>query len=177
MFSKLVKHDNQMHGDEGDYGDFYGDGDGDGDGDGVSDDDWNGKLHNRLSAFFHQTALPSTSLLMDHTAVGQLFYDDDGGDEVDDDDDDNLMMDSTAVSQLLNQFPVIIMIIWWQLNFRSDQIKLYQIRKPYQLSERNTWERTGKKYWSPLSFKHKRKMHDKLTSKKNPFQQGLNKYH
>ena len=48
---------------------------------------------------------------MDHTAVGQLFYDDDGGDEVDDDDDDNLMMDSTAVIQLLNQFPVIIMII------------------------------------------------------------------
>ena len=108
MFSKLMKHDNQMHGDDDDFGDFYGDGDSDG----VSDDDWNGKLHNRLSAFFHQTALPSTSLLMDYTAVGQLFNDDDGGgDEVDDDNDDNLMMDSTAVGQLLNQFPVIIMII------------------------------------------------------------------
>ena len=50
-------------------------GDDDGDDDDDDDDDggWNGKLHNRLPAFFQQTALPSTSLLMDYTAVGQLF--------------------------------------------------------------------------------------------------------
>ena len=59
-----------MYGDEVDDGD-----DGKGneyvDDDDCVSDDRNGKLHNRLSPFSTKL-LPSTSLLMDCTAVGQL---------------------------------------------------------------------------------------------------------
>ena len=61
-----------MYGDEVDDGD---DGKGneyvDDDDDDCVSDDRNGKLHNRLSPFSTKL-FPSTSLLMDCTAVGQL---------------------------------------------------------------------------------------------------------
>ena len=71
-----------MYGDDGDEvddgddceGNEYvdNDDDDDDDSDDCVSDDRNGKLHNRLSPFSTKL-LPSTSLLMDYTAAGQLF--------------------------------------------------------------------------------------------------------
>ena len=54
-----------------DVDDDNGDADDDDDSDDCVSDDRNGKLHNRLSPFSTKL-FPSTSLLMDCTAVGQL---------------------------------------------------------------------------------------------------------
>ena len=64
-----------MYGDDGDEVDDGDDCEGneyvDNDDDDCVSDDRNGKLHNRLSPFSTKL-LPSTSLLIDCTAVGQL---------------------------------------------------------------------------------------------------------